>query len=271
MPNGAVPNDGRLADTGGAERPSGGRKAPGQLAIVLACLAVLTLGSPAWAGRPLETEDTGTLDPGRAELELALAVSDESGARAWAGGAVLNVGVAPRLEANIELGGAHLQRRDEPDQAGVTDLVVGLKHRLVDETEARPALLANVRLRLPTGDPDRGLGSEGVDVVARLALSKAFGPLTLTANGGYAFVTADRGLDVCLASAAAEYQVTPAWTAVAEVVGSLGARAGPDVVVARAGLVHALGRSVRLDAAVGAGLTRNSPDVVATVGVTIGF
>jgi Putative MetA-pathway of phenol degradation len=227
--------------------------------------------SPGWAGRPLDTEDTGTLDPGLAEVELSLALAEDSGHLAWAGLAVLNVGVVPRLELGVELTGSYLQLDDDADQAGVGDLVLPLKLRLLDETTARPALLANLRIRLPTGDADRGLGTEGVDVLARLAVSKTFGALTLTANGGYAFVTADRARDVWLVSGAGEYLLSRGWAVVAELVSVLGARTAPDVAIARAGIVYAITPSMRFDMAVGTGLTRASPGVVATAGITIGF
>jgi hypothetical protein len=68
---------------------------------------------------------------------------------------------------------------------GLSDLGPPLKLRLLEETGTRPALLANFRLRLPTGAADRALGSEGIDALARLAASKTFGPLAATVNGGY--------------------------------------------------------------------------------------
>jgi Putative MetA-pathway of phenol degradation len=241
------------------------------LAAALLWLTLVISARPGWAGRPLDTEDTGTLDPGRAEVELSLGLAEDSGDRIWAGAGVLNVGVVPRLEVSVDLVGSYLQLEEDADQAGVGDLVLGSKYRLLDETRARPALLANVRLRLPTADAERGLGAEGVDVLARLAASKTFGALTLTANGGYVFVTADRALDVWLVSGAAEYRLIAGWTVVAEVVSFLGARSGPDVTVARAGVIYALSRSVRLDMAVGTGLTGGSPELLATAGVTIGF
>ena len=80
----------------------------------------------------------------------------------------------------------------------------------------------NFRLRLPIGDDDRAPRSEGVDVLARLAVSKTFGPLAVAVNGGYAFVTADRGLNVWLVSVAGEDGVLSGWTAVAEVASFLG-------------------------------------------------
>jgi outer membrane putative beta-barrel porin/alpha-amylase len=237
----------------------------------LACLLSFMAATPAWAGRPLDTEDTATLDPGRAELELSLALAQDSGDRAWAGAVALNAGVAPSLELGVELPGAYLQREGIADQAGVGDLVLVLKHRVLGETEWRPALLANLRVRLPTGDADRGLGADGVDVLARLAVSKTFASLTLTLNGGYVFVTADRARDAWLVSGAGEYRVSPAWTVVAEVASVLGARAAADVAVARGGVVYALTSAIRFDMAVGTGLTRTSPGLWATAGITIGF
>jgi hypothetical protein len=241
------------------------------LVAALIWLALVISARPGWARRPLDTEDTATLDPGRAEVELSLGLAKNSGDLDWAGLGVLNLGIVPRLELSVDLAGSYLEREEDPDQVGVGDLVLGSKYRLLDETRARPALLANLRLRLPTGDADRGLGAVGVDVLARLAASKTFGPLTLTGNGGYVFVTADRALDVWLFSGAAEYLLMPGWTVVAEVVSSLGARSAPDIAVARGGIVYALTQSMRFDMAVGTGLTPASPSLVATAGITIGF
>ena len=240
-------------------------------AAALIWLALVVSARPGWAGRPLDTEDTGTLDPGRAEVELSLGLAKDSGDLAWLGAGVLNLGIVPRLELSVDLGGVYLEREKDTDQAGVGDLVLGSKLRVLDETKARPALLATLRLRLPTGDADGDLGTEGVDVAARLAVSKTFGALTLTGNGGYVFVTADRTLDVWLFSGAAEYRLIPGWTLVAEAVSFLGARAAPDVAVARGGIVYAFTHSMRFDIAVATGLTRASPGLLATAGITIGF
>jgi hypothetical protein len=53
-----------------------------------------------------------------------------------------------------------------------------------------------------------------------------------------------------------------------EVFSTLGTRA-PDTALIRGGATYALSDRVRLDGAVGAGLTRQSPEVILTVGVTI--
>jgi hypothetical protein len=66
-----------------------------------------------------------------------------------------------------------------------------------------------------------------------------------------------------------EYRVTQAWTLVSEVVSGVGDRREPDTAVVRAGAVYAVTERLRMDAAVAAGLTRGSPDVLVTVGLTL--
>jgi hypothetical protein len=242
--------------------------------VVALATLVLLLASPALAGRPLTTEDTGTLDPGKVELELGVDYSKDGSAEAWLlpGGPSLNVGLLPRLEVTIGTAFILLSPEREPTRAGFGDILVRLKGRFFDEGPASPALMAAVTVRLPTGDQGRGLGEKEVDVQALTAASKMFGPVTLTANAGYTFVTRDRTLDVVNLNASVEVGVTRAWSVVGEVVSELTTNhRSDDRVVLRAGTVYALSERVRLDAAVGFGTTRASPDVLLTVGVTISF
>lgn len=39
---------------------------------MIACSVLGLIAWPAWAGRPLVTEDTGTLEPGQVEAELSV-------------------------------------------------------------------------------------------------------------------------------------------------------------------------------------------------------
>lgn len=240
------------------------------VAIATGALALAFAVAPAFAARPLDTEDTGILEPGRVELELSMDATRTSGDVAGAGTAVLNVGVVRRLEVSVELSAAYVVLGAGPDEARFGDVILGAKYRLLDETPVRPAVLANLRLRLPTNDGAAG-GQRGVDVLARLAVSKLFGPVTVTANAGYVFATADRTRDRWLASGALEYQLRGAWWLVTEVSAVLDARAGANVAITRGGVVYAVTRALRLDLAAGTRLTRAGPDLVATAGITIGF
>lgn len=231
---------------------------------------VLVLGpAPAWAGRPLDTEDTGTVEPGKAELELSADYTKNPEDNTWGLKGVLGFGVLPRLEARVESALLLVDPDDQRSRAGIGDSLFGVKYRLLDEAEALPAVLGALTLRLPTGDDDRGLGDEDVDVGLLAVVSRAFGPLTLTWNGGYTFVTRDKELDFWTFAGSVEYRIARAWVLVAEGVGTVGADSEPDTAVLRAGAVYAITDRIRLDTAVGFGVNRASPDVVVTVGVTI--
>ena len=240
------------------------------LVAPLLVLLVLASASPVTAGRPLTTEDTGTLEPGTAEVELAVDYVVDGGARLFSVNPLVNIGLFPRLEGTIGAAVVGLDPDDARFRAGVGDTVVRLKYRFHDERARFPALIAAATARLPTGDVDRGLGEDAVDVQALAGASKTFGATTLTLNAGYTFITRDRQLDAVNLNASAETAVTQAWSVVGEVITELAThRRADDRAVVRAGTVYAAGRRVKLDAAAGFGVTRSTPEVLLTVGVTI--
>ncbi len=61
------------------------------------------------------------------------------------------------------------------------------------------------------------------------------------------------------------------WRLVGEAAGKFGGGHVRDGVVLRGGAVYAVTERIRLDGAVGAGLSRRSSDVLLTVGLTIGL
>jgi len=230
------------------------------------------VASPAWAGRPLTTEDTGTLDPGKAELELSVDYLRDGGAQSLVvpGGPVLNLGLTAGLEGTVATSFLLFEPQGKPLRAGLGDSLIRLKYRFLDETARRPALMAAVSARLPTGDEGRGLGEPGVDIQTLAVVSKTAGRVTLTLNTGYTFVIRNRDLDVANVNASVEGAITRAWALVGEVVSELAtSRRTEDRAVLRMGMVHAVTERLRLDTAVGFGTTRASPDVLFTIGVTI--
>jgi Putative MetA-pathway of phenol degradation len=241
------------------------------LTLVTVSLLVAFWPADGWAGRPLDTEDTGTLDPGQFQLELGQEYVKETGQRSWATIAGFSAGVLKGLEVKIESAVLLLEPDGERSRAGVSDSVIGAKYRLLDETDTWPAMVAAFKLKLPTGDARRGLGDDDVEAAGLAALGKTVGPVTMTVNVGYPFVTRRRELDAWTLSGSIEYPVTAALTAVAELVGTIGVSEAEDTLVARAGAVFALTKRVSLDGAVGMGLTRASQDLITTVGITVRF
>lgn len=190
----------------------------------------------------------------------------------WTAKGALNVGIFPRFEGKLELPVVVSDADGSSLQAGFGDVIAGLKYSIVDETPAVPAVAGAVTVRLPSGDPDRGLGEDGVDVTVLGIVSKRVEPFVLHGNVGYRFVTADRSLDMWIVAASVEYQLNARLSLVGEALGFLPADGDQDATGRfRAGVVYAMRDNVRLDAAVGRGFTRDSPRALVTVGVTIGF
>ena len=237
------------------------------LAVSLLLVTTVLAPRPGLAGRPLDTEDTGTIDPGAFEVELSGDLARTATEDAWGTKLVVAGGIVTGLEARVESTVIVLDPQQGSSQSGLGDSLLGLKYRLLDEAGAVPAGLAALNLRLPTGDADRGLGAEGVDVGVLAVAGKTLGPVAVNGNVGYTFATADRRLDAWTLAASIEYRGGPAWTLVAETVHAILPR-GPDTAVLRAGGTWTVHKAIRLDTAVGAGLTRGSPDVTVTVGVT---
>jgi hypothetical protein len=132
--------------------------------VTVLVVALALAPTPVWAGRPLDTEDTGTVEPGKAELEVSGDFARNPEDRTWFAKGVLSVGVLPRLEVRIESVLLSLEPHEGRRRDGIGDSLVGLKYRLLDEADTVPAVLGALTVRLPTGDEDRGLGAEEVDV-----------------------------------------------------------------------------------------------------------
>jgi hypothetical protein len=239
--------------------------------LAMVTLLVILGAAPAHAGRPLDTEDTAVVPRGDAELELGIdhARADDEGQSAVR--AVVAAGLHSSVEVRLESALVAVDPGRGASHAGTGDTVLGIKYRLRDESDAAPALLGALAVRLPTGDEDRGLGSPGADVMLLAVAGKRWGPLTLHGNAGYTIVTDDRGADAWRLAASVEWAASERWTAVAEVVSDIAAEGADAIAVVRAGARFDVSERIALDGAVGAGLTPSSPDVVITLGVTLKF
>src|SRR5262245_61508060 len=170
--------------------------------VVVGLALALWLGlapAVASAARPLDTEDTGTTEQGRFELELGAEHAQGDGTHAWIASGALSFGVLANFEVRVESSALLLHEASAGTHQGLGDTLVSVKDRILVETPAWPAVMLAAAVRLPTAG--KGLGDEDVDVVALLGASKTFGPLTLTGNVAYQFALGDRDLDVWMLAA----------------------------------------------------------------------
>jgi hypothetical protein len=233
-------------------------------------IGVLVLFSGiAWAARPLDTEDPGTVPQGKGELQGSVdSAKGDDGALVGLKGS-LGFGLLPNMDIRLQTALLWVDPQDEPSRVGMADSLVEFKHRLLDETETLPAFLYASTLRFPTSLGPSGLGENGVDATLLAVVGKTFGPVTLNWNGGYVFISRDRDLDLVLLSTSLEYRLTETWSLVGEVVSAIGVNQAPAVAVLRGGATYSLTPRIRLDGAVAVGVTRASPDVLVTIGTTM--
>ncbi len=163
-------------------------------------LAVIAMSMPARAQAP----GTAAPNPREAQPERptvathAYAVAPgylelEAGVQRQQGGALTNrlavplllkIGLAERVQLDVAPG---LQRdaQDGRVQSGITDFLIGVKWRLIDDAPVIGAFAMQTTVSLPTGSPEAGRGS-GKAALNLLAISShKLGPLALDINAGY--------------------------------------------------------------------------------------
>ena len=246
------------------------------LAIILGM--VFGLNGIALAGRPLSTDDAGTVEPGHLEVEVGWEYAkqpnddkENSIAVAMTTGLIwdcVDFGIeAPYLFLNPDSG-------DNAD--GFGDVEARIKWRFLKETDSFPALAATIGIKSTTGDEDKGLGSGEIDVPINFIATKGFDLLTLNANLGYNFIGEPKGEDVSDTVSygiAAEYAFTDIFCVVGEVVGEMQTEDTDEDNPAEilVGATYELSFGTVIDAGIGFGLTDSSPDIKITAGLTHEF
>lgn len=250
----------------------GNRFFTGYYTLLVLLLMGFAAGS-AFAARPLETDDAGTVDPGAIELELGAAFESDPAADAWETPIGIKTGIISGLDAGLGVG---WQRLDDAGltESGITDLELGAKWNFLSETNALPAVSLTAAVNLPTADEDKGLGSGETDWDVTIVLSKTLADrLTAHLNIGYCFIGSpetEPADDVTHGSAAVEVQIAESWWLTGEMLAEKERSDAADTaLLGNAGTRWVVSDNLALDAAVGTALNGGeTPDVFATVGLT---
>lgn len=83
---------------------------------------------------------------------------------------LVKYGISPRTE--FVFGGSPIRHNDRLNNTGLGDVVLGARHRVVDETSDDPAIAVATLIKLPTADATDGLGTGETDVFFSLAMDK---------------------------------------------------------------------------------------------------
>jgi hypothetical protein len=240
------------------------------LAVVCAALVLAGSAAPAIAQAPASSPpapDPRAAQPERPSVAThAFTVAPgifelEAGGTRQAEGALsdyiavpllLKVGLGSRVQLDI---GPGWQRNDDSGRvtAGMTDLVLGIKWRLVDDAPVLGAFALQATAALPTGSADQGTGTDEMAVNLLAISSRAIGPVALDLNLGYTRrggdgSTAPKNEAVWAVSTGFPIAGKLGWVAeVFGIPGTSGPAGGPPVVGFLTGPTLAVTRSLILD------------------------
>ena len=221
-------------------------------------LAAQTNGGPnphdAQPERPTVATHAFTVAPGWVELELGVERQPEGAlANHLAVPLLVKIGIGSRVQLDV----APAWQRSADDgriESGVSDTLVGVKWRVIDNAPLVGAVAVQTTVSLPTGNVDRetGTGSAALNLLA--ISSQRFGPVAVDVNVGYTHSGGDRArtpANSTLWTVAAGFPVAGPVGWAIEVFGlpgTSGPAGAPPVVAALMGPTLTLRRSLVLDA-----------------------
>jgi hypothetical protein len=197
---------------------------PAFVGCLLACSSPM-----AFAAHPLTSEDTGTQGNGNWQLEVnadRAKERDTSNANIVAN-ATLARGLGETIDFGVNLPWQRLQNGDDPreTQRGFGDASIFIKWRLYEQDKLSVALKPMVTV--PTGDSDKGLGTDRSQTGINSIASWGDDTLTVLANAGYTYADNKVGdrKDILNASTAALFGVAEHF----RVIGELGTNSNSDM------------------------------------------
>jgi len=239
--------------------------------------SLLCLTAPhAQAGRPLATDDAGTVAPGTYEWDAGVKWHRDGGADGWE----FPFGLTTGLTSDLELGvgfGSRIQEREEAagtsSISGVGDLAMGVKWNPLTEADSFASHALAAAVKFPTASQNKGLGTGETDwdltYIASRSLTEQW---SAHLNVGYTWTGNPpdaREDDLAHASIALGWQVSLPVELLVEVVGVL-PESGHEEASAECiiGARWHVGGQLTLDAAVGTTGLGDAADLTATLGIT---
>jgi len=157
-----------------------------QLALLALAGFLFSLSHHALAGPPFLTDDPEPVEYQHYELYLASEqVSTADGRIGTVPQLEFNYGAAPNLQLHIIVPSAFNNPADGPRQNGLGDIELGIKYRLVQETDSIPMIGIFPLVEVPTGDAARGLGNGATQVFLPVWIQKKWGDWQSYGGGGY--------------------------------------------------------------------------------------
>ena len=156
-----------------------------------AILLALGSASALQAGPPFLTDDPEPVDLKHWEVYIFGQSDRTADADAVLGPAIeFNYGIAPNTQLHVVTPVASISSPGNEWTSGYGDTEVGVKYRLIDETDSFPQIGVFPMAELASGSSSRGLGNGRTWYRLPIWLQKSWGPWTTYGGGGMAFNSA---------------------------------------------------------------------------------
>ncbi len=251
------------------------------IAGCILCLLTLT-PTAVWAVHPFQVEDTNTQGPGNFLFEINGDYSKDSSFKTTKYTGVLTVGAGDNIDLSVEVPYLMLQpsRLTDQDAQGRGDVQFKLKARTY-ENEVNQSFGFQIYTGLPTGDVDKGLGTNNVVLGLRLMDQQVCHNNILHASVSYDAFAKDMKRfhfadDYALRfGLALERKITGSFRLLAELAGeNLNGKevvTGPHPFTFMTGFKYDISPSWYVDLAARAGLNRDAEDYTALAGTAWRF
>jgi len=137
------------------------------------------------AGPPFRTDDPLPVPHRQGEAYLFSGGTRDAGGWGGVGPAFeWNYGILPETQLHLVMPMAYDAPRGAGNHVGYGDTELGIKYRLVQQTDSLPDIGIFPLVEIPTGDEDRGLGNGQAQYFLPVWLQKDFGDGRWTSYGG---------------------------------------------------------------------------------------
>lgn len=250
----------------------------------LVLLAIMLAPAATWAAHPLITDDTGTQGTGKYQIEASgnwqTDKENEGGERVREidsfVAVVFTAGVAETLDVMVTVPYVWTETEESGTitrNNGLFDTVIEAKWRFYDKQKLSLAFKPGILI--PTGDADKGLGTDHVGYSAFLISTVDAEPWFFDANLGYLYLpnSSDDRTSRWFGSLASRFAVAERWKIVGE-IGATRNAASTDSsypVFAQIGLIYSPQDSLDLSAGFLFGLNDAEVDEAIRLGLTVRF
>ncbi len=139
--------------------------------FIRGCIICMLMLMPAtvWAAHPLEVEDTGTEGRGNFLFELNGDYSKDNLLKSTTLTSIITAGAGEHVDLSLEVPYRKLDPSPVTDEfaSGKGDLRLKLKQQIF-ENEVKQSMAYEITVALPTGDVDKGLGTNNVVLGVKL-------------------------------------------------------------------------------------------------------